>query len=89
MPSEDYHMKENLLVNIPVYINNRIDIEDEYDTTKIIEKIFSVKHVMVRAKYAVSVKSFIYEKIRDLGLKVLFVCPQTNWLNIRKGRHNN
>ena len=90
MPGEDYHIKENLLTKTPVYINNRIDIQDEYDTTKIIEKIFSVKHVMIRAKYAGSGKSFICEKVRDLGLKVLFVCP-TNKLvqKIRKGCHDN
>ena len=85
MPKEDYHIKENEATKIPMYINKKIDIQDEYDTTKIIEKIFSVKHVMIRAKYAGSGKSFICEKIRDLGLKVLFVCP-TNKLVQKYGK---
>ena len=85
MLSQDYHIKENEAIKIPVYINNKIDIQDEYDTTKIIENMFSVKHVMIRAKYAGSGKSFICEKIRDLGLKVPFVCP-TNKLVRKSGK---
>ena len=39
-------------MKIPVYENEEIEIDDEYDTDDIISKIDEKKHVMIRAKYA-------------------------------------
>ena len=75
LPSEAYQSKKNELDKIPIYKNTAIKIKDEYDTTNSIEKIISVKHVMIRAKYAGSGKSYICEKMARMGMNVLFVCP--------------
>ena len=75
LPSEAYQRKKNELDKIPIYKNTAIKINDEYDTKSIIEKVISAKHVMIRAKYAGSGKSYICEKMARMGMNVLFVCP--------------
>ena len=85
LPSEAYQRKKNELDKIRTYKNTAIKINDEYDAKNIIEKIISVKHVMIRAKYAVSGKSCICEKMAHMGMKVLFVCP-TNKLVQKYGK---
>ena len=72
---EEYKKKPNELNKIPIYKNVAIEIKDEYDTKNIISKIINAKHVMIRAKYAGSGKSYICEKMADMGMSVLFVCP--------------
>ena len=85
LPSETYQRKKNELDKIPIYKNTAIKIKDEYDTTNIIEKVISAKHVMIRAKYAGSGKSYICEKMARMGMNVLFVCP-TNKLVQKYGK---
>ena len=85
LPSETYQRKKNELDKIPVYKNTAIKIKDEYDTKNIIEKVISAKHVMIRAKYAGSGKSYICEKMARMGMNVLFVCP-TNKLVQKYGK---
>ena len=63
---------------IPTYTNEEIKIKDEYDTKEIIMKIIAGKKVMIRAKYPGLGKSYICEKMEELGMKVLFVCPTNN-----------
>ena len=72
---EEYKKKPNELNKIPIYKNVAIEIKDEYDTNNIISKIINAKHAMIRAKYAGSGKSYICEKMADMGMSVLFVCP--------------
>ena len=85
LPSETYQRKKNELDKIPIYKNTAIKIKDEYDTKNIIEKVISAKHVMIRAKYAGSGKSYICEKMARMGMNVLFVCP-TNKLVQKYGK---
>ena len=72
---ETYERQINNLDKIPIFKNKAIEIKDEYDTSNIITKLVSAKHVMIRAKYAGSGTSYICEKIADMGMKVLLVCP--------------
>ena len=73
LPSETYQRKKNELDKIPIYKNTAIKIKDEYDTKNIIEKVISAKHVMIRAKYAGSGKSYICEKNGTNGDEC-FIC---------------
>ena len=78
-PSDDYEMKPNELVEIPTYENERVTVEDEWDTRAICKQIVEQNPVIIKAKYAGSGKSYIGEYMRNLGYNVLFVCP-TNQL---------
>ena len=51
----------------------------------IIGKITQAKQVMIRAKYAGSGKSYICERMGEMGMRVLFVCP-TNKLVQKYGK---
>ena len=85
LPPEEYKPKPNELNKVPIYKNVAIEIKDEYDTKNIIANVINAKHVMIRAKYAGSGKSYICEKMADMGMSVLFVCP-TNKLVQKYGR---
>ena len=78
-PTDDYEMKPNELVEIPTYENERVMVEDEWDTQAICQQIVEQNPVIIKAKYAGSGKSYIGEYMRNLGYNVLFVCP-TNQL---------
>ena len=78
-PTDDYEMKPNELVEIPTYENERVTVEDEWDTAQICKQIVEQNPVIIKAKYAGSGKSYIGEYMRNLGYNVLFVCP-TNQL---------
>ena len=86
LPKEDWQKKHNEKSKIPIYTNEEINIKDEYDTKEIIMKLIAGKKVIIRAKYAGSGKSYICEKMEELGMKVLFVCP-TNKLVQKYGEN--
>eukprot|EP00438_Fugacium_kawagutii_P015581 Skav229714 [mRNA] locus=scaffold49:189255:192446:+ [translate_table: standard] len=76
LPSVNYEIVKNEEVPIPVFENEFIPIEDEYNTKSIIDKIveLDVPHAFITAKLPGSGKSFIPEEMVKLGYKVLFVC---------------
>lgn len=86
-PTKPLHNFDNKLIQIskPEINNIPITIEQEYDTEYICKEIVE-KHrtLLIRARYAGSGKSYICEFMRDLGHKVLFVCP-TNELAEKYG----
>ena len=71
-----YKWRHNELPKIPIYKNERLLIEDEWDTEAICKRIIKVKQCMVRAKYAGSGKSYIGKHFQKLGYNTLFVVPQ-------------
>lgn len=73
---DTYTWKYNELVKIPIFKSERVDIEDEWDTQAICEKIIRRKRMMIRAKYAGSGKSFIGKHLQKMGYETLFVVPQ-------------
>ena len=75
LPTNDYEIVKNEKIEIPTYSNNTIGIKNEYDTNSIIEEIKEAKHVLIKAKYPGSGKSYIAEKMQEAGYKVLFVAP--------------
>ena len=85
LPSEMYEPKTNEAVGIATPKNVELKIQDEYDMPDIIGKITQAKHVMIRAKYAGSGKSYICERMGEMGMRVLFVCP-TNKLVQKYGK---
>ena len=74
LPHEGYKIVENQFINIPTYESKEIEINDKYDTDDIISKIVEKRQCLLKAKYPGSGKSFIAERMRDKGYKVLFVC---------------
>ena len=76
LPSVNYEIVKNEEVPIPVFENEFIPIEDEYNTKSIINKIVAldVPHAFITAKLPGSGNSFIPEEMVKLGYKVLFVC---------------
>ena len=74
LPHEGYKIVENQFIKIPTYESKEIEINDEYDTDDIISKIVEKRQCLLKAKYPGSGKSFIAERMRDKGYKVLFVC---------------
>ena len=74
LPSNKYEVNKNELIEIPTYSNKPIGIKDEYATNDIIDNILQARTVLIKAKYPGSGKSFIAERMRDRGYKVLFVC---------------
>ena len=79
VPTDDYEMKPNELVKIPTYENERVSVEDEWDTKAICKQIVEQNPVIIKANCAGSGKSYIGEYMKNLGYNVLFVCP-TNQL---------
>ena len=71
-----YKWRHNELPKIPIYNNERLLIEDEWDTEAICKRIIKVKKCMVRAKYAGSGKSYIGKHFQKMGYNTLFVVPQ-------------
>ena len=73
LPTDDYKLKYNELVDVPQLINERLNIEDEWDTDKISKQIVESNPVMIKAEYGGSGKSYIAKYFAKLGKKVLFV----------------
>ena len=62
----------------------RINIKGEWDVNGICNAIIKHTHVMIRAEYQGSSKTFAAQHMVKLGYRVLFVCP-TNKLTQYNG----
>ena len=85
LPSVLYQQQPIEAKEITTPENIELKIEDEYNMQDIIGKIIQAKQVMIRAKYAGSGKSYICERMGEIGMNVLFVCP-TNKLVQKYGK---
>jgi hypothetical protein len=87
-PTKPFREKINSLIKLPKHtiINHPLRIQEEYNTEYICKDIIE-KHniILIRAKYAGSGKSYICEYMKNLGHKVLFICP-TNELAEKYGK---
>jgi hypothetical protein len=68
-------LKKNKEIKLDVPTFERIEIKDEYDVNEICESLEKYKRVMIRAEMPGSGKSYVCEKMKARGHKVLFVCP--------------
>ena len=73
---ERYVWKHNEIARMPVYKNERLEVEDEWNVEKICKDIVRKRNCMIRAKYAGAGKSFIGKHLQKMGHNVLFVVPQ-------------
>ena len=80
LPTDEFKFEENKLIEIPTYKSEEIEVNDEYDTDAIVEKIVEKKQVMIRGLYAGTGKSYICKRMAELGYKVVFVCPTNRLL---------
>ena len=81
LPTDDYKLKYNELVNVPQPTNERLNIEDEWDTDTICKQIIDCGgKCLIRARFAGSGKSYIGEYFQKLGYNVLFVVPTNRLL---------
>ena len=85
LPTDEYKFVENKLIEIPVYESKEIEVEDEYNTDAIVEKIVEKRQVMIRGLYAGTGKSYICKRMAELGYKVVFVCPTNRLLQEFEG----
>ena len=86
LPTDEYKFVENKLIEIPVYESKEIEIEDEYNTDAIVEKIVEKKLVMIRGTVPGTGKSYICKRMAELGYKVVFVCPTNRLLQEFEGK---
>ena len=56
-PTDDYGMKPNELVEIPTYENERVTVEDEWDTDAIAKQIVEQNPVIIKVNSLVRVKA--------------------------------
>ena len=75
-PHQQYEMKQNESINIPEVVNEKIMLNDEWDSKEAVEKVLEHKHVLIKALFAGSGKSHIPKQIQDK--KILFVTPTNN-----------
>ena len=80
-PTDDYEMKPNELVEIPTHENERVSVEDEWDTKAICKQILTKNGCMMKGDVAGTGKSYSGEFFNKLSYNVLFVVP-TNFLGI-------
>ena len=73
---ERYVWKHNEIARMPVYKNERLEVEDKWNVEKICKDIVRKRNCMIRAKYAGAGKSFIGKHLQKMGHNVLFVVPQ-------------
>ena len=77
-PTKQRRQKENTLTTIPEYINETLEIKDEWDTESIAKQITQHSPLIIRSKYAGGGKSHIAKHFSKLGYKTLFVVPQNS-----------
>ena len=85
LPTDEYKFVENKLIEIPVYESKEIEIEDEYNTDAVVEKIVETKQVMIGGTVPGTGKSYICKRMAELGYKVVFVCPTNRLLQEFEG----
>ena len=84
LPTDDYKLKYNELVNVPQPTNERLNIEDEWDTDTICKQIIDCGgKCLIKGKVGGTGKSYIGEYFKKLGHNALFVVP-TNQLSQEK-----
>lgn len=79
-PSEKICVVKNREIKIKTFETQRIDVIDEYDSEETCKIFEEHKHVMVRAEYGGSGKSYACTYMKKLGYNMLFVSP-TNVLS--------
>ena len=90
LPTDDYKLRYNELVDVPQPKNERLNIEDEWNTDKICKQIIECGgKCLIRARFAGSGKNYIGEYFQKLGNNVLFVVPTTRLLQEKRSRSNN
>ena len=80
LPTQLYTYKFNEVPEIPKISNIKVEVEDEWRTKAICEKIAKRNPCLIRARYAGSGKSYIGEYFQKLGYNVLFVVPTNRLL---------
>ena len=80
LPTQLYTYKFNKVPEIPKISNVKVEVEDEWNTKAICEKIAKQNPCLIRARYAGSGKSYIGEYFQKLGYNVLFVVPTNRLL---------
>ena len=80
LPTQLYTYKFNEVPEIPKISNVKVEIEDQWDTKAICEKIMLRNPVIIRARFAGSGKSYIGEYFQNMGKNVLFVVPTNRLL---------
>ena len=80
LPTPLYTYKFNAVPEIPKISNVKVEVEDEWDTKAICEKIVKRNAVIIRARFAGSGKSYIGEYFQNMGKNVLFVVPTNRLL---------
>ena len=71
-----YSWKYNELPKIPVYENNTLVVDNEWDAMEICKMILPYKSCLITAKFPGSGKSHICKQFEKLGYNTLFVVPQ-------------
>ena len=84
-PSVKYEVMKNELIEIPIYENKIIDIENEYDTDNIIEYIKNNNPMMIRGELPGIGKNYICQRMVDKIYKVIFICPTNKLLQVFEG----
>ena len=80
LPTQLYTYKFNEVPEIPKISNVKVEVEDEWNTKAICEKIAKQNPCLIRARYAGSGKSYIGEYFQKLGYNVLVVVPTNRLL---------
>ena len=80
LPTQSYTYKFNEVPEIPKISNIKVEVEDEWDTKTICEKIMLRSPVIIRGKFPGTGKSYIGEYFQKMGKNVLFVVPTNRLL---------
>jgi hypothetical protein len=74
-PTDKLCLVKNHEVKIKAVATQRLNVVDEYDNEEICKLFEQYKHVILRAEYGGSGKSYACAYMRKLGYNVLFVSP--------------
>ena len=80
LPTQLYTYKFNEVPEIPKISNIKVEVEDEWRTKAICEKIMLRNPVIIRGKFPGTGKSYIGEYFQKMGKNVLFVVPTNRLL---------
>ena len=85
LPTDDYKLKYNQLVDVPQLKNEKLNIEDEWDTHQICQQIKEEAggKCLIKGKVGGTGKSYTGEYFKKLGYNALFVVG-TNQLSQEK-----
>ena len=78
LPTQLYTHKFNEVREIPKVSNIKVEVEDEWDTKTICEKIMLRNPVIIRGKFPGTGKSYIGEYFQKMGKSVLMFVVPTN-----------